>query len=320
MPFQKLGKTPKSIPEASEIRKHYFLDRYVVIAPVRKLRPDGFGDTMPSHKLETTSSPAIEKEAGILEIKGRQDWEVKVIENAYPTLTLDNPKAYGKQEIVIETPHHNLEFSELGVSHIEKVFSAYSQRAHALYQLPGIKYVVVFKNDGPKAGASIAHAHSQITAIPFIPPPVEHEAAAYDKYLRANSSCPVCDIVNWELKEKVRIIYSDRNIIALAPYAASAPFGAWIIPKNHLHQFCSLPKNVHHSIAIALKQICSKLDSAGISFNFFLQDSIPAQNHHFVLKVEPRSNVWGGFELATGVIFNPVAPEYSALWYRGKTK
>lgn len=305
----------------SEIRKHYFLDRFVIFAPVRNLRPNSFASSENSHKLETATSRAIENDPAVFQITDTHGkWQVKVIANAFPFLASDNPAAYGKQEIVIETPEHNVEFSELPIAQIERIFQAYTDRVTDLYKLPDIRYVVVFKNDGPKAGASIAHAHSQIIAIPFIPPHVEHEAAGYDAYQRQYSQCPICHVLTWEEQQKVRIVFADKHVVAICPYAASEAYGVWIIPRRHVDIFTNLHDAERRSIAIVLKSIAAKLDNAGISFNFFLQDSLPGQGHHFILKIEPRTTTYAGFELATGVVVNPVRPEYAAMWYQGKIK
>jgi UDPglucose--hexose-1-phosphate uridylyltransferase len=316
-PHRKHKAEPQTFP--SEIRKHYFLDRYVVIAPKRNLRPDSFAKANSPHKLETVTSPPIEKDPPVAEYK-RPDgsWMVKVVKNAFPALSLDSDMAYGKQEVVIETPEHNVEFSELPIEHILAIFETYKQRVEQLHKVPDIRYVVVFKNDGPSAGASIAHAHSQIIALPFIPPTVEDEAAASDKYTREYGSCPLCDAITMELKQKIRIIFEDKNIIALSPYAVREPFGVWILPKRHIPNFRELKHSELQSIAVIMKKLTAKLDSMNISFNFFLQDSLPGENQHFIIKIEPRPNTWGGFELSTGVIINPVSPEYAALWYNDK--
>ncbi len=305
----------KSRVKGGEIRKHYFLDRYIVVAPLRGKRPDAFAEPQ-SHKTESYLSPAIEKEKSILEIKDSKGWTVKVIENKFPALSLDNPAAFGKQEMVIETPFHNQEFSELSLAHIEKIFDAYKLRVKALQQVEGVAYVAVFKNDGPKAGATLAHAHSQIVALPLIPPVVETEAVAFDQYRMHHGTCPICDIIAWEKQEKERIVFENDHLIAICPYAGSAPYGVWVIPKHHKGTFGELSESELHSTAEVLKLISGQLDKYGISFNFFLQDSLPEQNHHFVLKVEPRPNVWGGLEISTGVIINPVPPEFATNWYK----
>ncbi|HSX15145.1 MAG TPA: DUF4931 domain-containing protein [Candidatus Saccharimonadales bacterium] len=308
--------TPKS-----EIRRHYFMNQYVVIAPKRNLRPDSFASASNGHKLETPTSPMIERDPAIAEIKGEGGkWAVKVIPNAFPALTLDNPAAYGQQEIIVETPEHNLEFSELSHDQILRVFKAYGDRIKKLSQLPRIRYVSVFKNDGPEAGASIAHAHSQVMALPLIPPALEVEAEAADQYFDQFASCAYCDLLNWEVKQSVRVIYEDKSVCAVAPYASRFPFEAWILPKRHIGNFTDLSAAELSSIAIILKNLTLKLDSIKISYNFFLQNSLSNHDHHFVLKLEPRPNVWAGLELSTEVILNPVNPEYATLWYKGKIK
>jgi len=310
-----------SRPGNSEIRKHYFLDRYVVIAPKRNLRPDSFAVATGEHKTETSTSRAIEKDPAIFEIKGPdKKWQVKAIDNAYPALSLDNPKAFGKQEIIIETPDHNVEFSELPIAQIERVFEAYINRTTTLKKLHGIRYVSVFKNDGPKAGASIAHAHSQVAAVPIVPPHIVSEAEQIQAYMIEHQTCPHCDVISWERQQKVRVIFEDKHILAISPYATRYPFGVWILPKMHKSNFSELSGDERHSIATILKKITASLDTANISFNYFLHDSLDGFNHHFILQVEPRVTIWAGFEVATGLIINPVPPEYAAMWYNGKVK
>lgn len=305
----------------SELRKHYFLDRYVVIAPKRNLRPSDIGIRNLEHTTETSSSPAIENDPPIFEIKGRDgQWLVKVIGNKFPALSLDNPKAYGKQEVIIETPKHNVEFSQLTLTQIERVFQAYALRTAALRKLHGIRHVAVFKNDGPKAGASIAHAHSQIIALPIIPPLLAHESQAMADYENEYGSCAYCDVITWEHRRKERVIIDDGKFFAYAPYASENPFQVWINPKRHVATFAELTIDELASLAAILKKITAFLDKMKISFNFFLQDSLIGYEHHFILKVEPRQTVWAGLELSTGIIINPVAPEQAAHWYRKSFK
>ncbi len=300
----------------SELRKHYFEDRYVVIAPKRNLRPNEIGAKNLPHTSETSASPSIEKDRGIFQINDAAgNWLVKVIDNKFPALSLDNPKAYGKQEVIIETPLHNIEFSQLPIMQIERIFKTYSDRLTKLRQLKGIRHVSVFKNDGPKAGASIAHAHSQVIALPIVPPHLAHEAAALNDYQNQYASCAYCDIITWERQQKQRVIYNHDGIFAYAPYASENPFEVWISPLRHISTFNELSTKELHSTAVILQKICSFLDSAKISFNFFLQESLVGYEHHFVLKVEPRQTVHAGLELSTGVIVNPVSPEQATIWY-----
>jgi UDPglucose--hexose-1-phosphate uridylyltransferase len=310
---------PAKPTQNSEIRKHYFLDNYVVIAPKRNLRPDSFSHLGEAHKvLNPNCHFCHSTEPSLWQAPKGHDWQVKVIQNAFPAFSLNNPQAFGIQEVVIDTPEHDLEFSELPVNHIETIFEAYHRRLVHLKAIEGIRYVLVFKNDGPLAGASISHAHCQVYALPLVPPKIEQESDALNHYWDSHQSCGYCDVIAWEQDHKVRVIFEDKHVLAVSPYAASFAFECWLIPKRHVTEFALLNQSELHSIATLLKKITAKLDSTAISFNFFLQESLSTQNHHFVIKVEPRTTKWAGAELGTGIIINPVTPEYAAMWYQGK--
>ncbi len=303
----------------SEIRKHYYMDRYVIIAPGRNLRPDSFSHAGEAHKLANPSCHFCNNtETPILSLPGSRHWRVKVIPNAFPALSLDNPNAFGTQEVIIETPDHQVEFSELPLDHIEEVFTAYQSRLTSLNNIEGIRYVLVFKNDGPLAGASVPHAHSQIIALPLIPPHIESESNHMKTYQDEHNSCALCDIIVWEEAQKVRVIFSDKHFVAISPYAPSQGFAVWLMPRRHERSFTGLNRTELHSLAVILKRITARLDQSNISFNYFLQEAIAHQDHHMLIKVEPRPFRWAGAELGTGVIINPVPPEYATLWYKGE--
>jgi len=303
----------------SELRKHYFLDSYVVIAPYRNLRPDSFTKNREPHKTIAQDCPFDgNAEPAVWQTPRTGDWRVKVIRNRFAALTEDNPKAFGVQEVIINTPDHSLEFSDLSTDHIEDIFAAYRHRLTELSKLDGIRYVLIFKNDGPVAGASVAHAHCQVFALPIVPPRIARESDALNHYWDIHNSCGYCDIIAWEIGQKVRVIAQDKNVVAIAPFSSAHGLEAWIIPRRHVSKFVELHAAELNSIAIIMKKITARLDSSEISFNYILQESLANQDHHFVLKVEPCTTKYAGAELGTGVIINPVAPEYATLWYQGK--
>ncbi len=298
-----------------QLRKDYFVDAYVVIAPKRAQRPDA--KQAPQRVHESPGDADIVQERGLYQLKNQAgDWLVKVIANKYPALTPNTPSAFGKQEVVIETPEHDVEFSELSLTQIERIFSVYIKRTLAMYNLPGIRYVSVFKNDGPKAGASIRHAHSQIIGLPIIPPNLQAEAMAASSYATQHGRSVYGDIIRWEQGQKQRVVYEDSHCIAIAPYASKNPYELWIIPKSDTATFAALTAVERQTIGMVLKKACGYLDSQGIDFNFYLQDAVMHEQQRFILKIEPRKSVWAGLELATGVIINPVAPETAAANYK----
>jgi UDPglucose--hexose-1-phosphate uridylyltransferase len=310
---------PDAHEPVSELRKHYFLESYVLISPRRNLRPDSFAKNNLPHLIPSDNCPFDHLDGpGIWEYPRGGGWRVKVIPNKYPALTADNPKAYGVQEVIINTPRHDIEFSDLSVADIVEVFTAYRQRISELSKLEGIRYVLVFKNDGPVAGASVAHPHCQVFALPVIPRKLIMEADALNHYTQHKGTCAHCDLIGWEISQKVRVVAEDKHFIAIAPYASSHAFEVWLLPHRHINKLAELHANEVYSLATILKKITARLDSATISFNYFLQESLDGQDHHFHIKVEPRTTKFGGAELAVGIEINPMPPESAALWYNGR--
>lgn len=298
-----------------QLRKDYFVDAYVVIAPKRAQRPDA--KSTPQRIHESPGDADIVQERGLYQLKNQAgEWLVKVIANKYPALTTRSPEAFGKQEVIIETPEHDVEFSELSLAQIERIFDVYIKRSLAMYILPGIRYVSVFKNDGPKAGASIRHAHSQIIGLPIVPPALQAEAMAASNYATEHGRSVYGDIIRWEQSKRQRVVYDDVHIIAITPYASKNPYELWIMPKSDTATFAALTSVERQTIAAVLKLACGFLDSQQIDFNFFLQDAVMHEQQRFILKIEPRKTVWAGLELATDIIINPVAPEDAAVEYR----
>jgi len=304
--------------EKSEIRKDYFLDKYVIIAPKRAKRPQKIAGITENTTKECFFCPQnLAKDEIITYTHKNSDgkWDIISLVNRFSAISLENVRAYGQQEVIVETRDHNRELHEMAVSHIVDIFDAYVARFEALRAIPKIKHVIVFKNEGGKAGASVSHSHSQIIALSLVPPKVEEEACAYNRYRVENVSCPYCDVIEKE-KESSRVIWEDKNFFVLAPYASDSPYGAWFIPKRHVPTFTELDHEEKESLATALKIVLAKLDDLGISYNYFIENAVNHEDYHTHLKLSPRPNIWAGLELGTGVIINPIPPEEAAKIYR----
>lgn len=301
----------------SEIRKDYFLDKYVLISPGRGKRP-----------LDLKEKTVIKEQAGcvfctekivknkiIASVGEKENWQIAAVHNIFPAVTLDNPKAYGSQEVIIETPHHDLELGELSVGQIEKLLKFYAARTAVLSKIKSIDYVLIFKNSGAKAGASRIHSHSQIFATKILPPDILKELTEAKSYQSENGSCPYCDIIKKEERSSRRI-YKDKQVVAFAPYASEQHFEAWIYTRRHLDNITRLTEAEFSSFAKALKQILHKLHGLGLDYNFFMHQVVSDTGQHFYLKIQPRDNIWGGVELGSGLIINSVSPEEAAKFYR----
>ena len=306
----------------SEIRKDYFKDEYVIIAPGRAKRPLEAKNTSTTEAGQTCHfcPDNFHNEIITYQDNGYNgDWEIVSVINKFSALTPNNPDAYGQTEVIIETRQHGLDINDFSVDHIVRVFNAYIDRFTTLRNMDGIKHVIVFKNEGGKAGASITHTHSQVIALPILPLKIENEARAYNKYRLEHTTCPYCDIILKET-DKPRVIWEDENLFALSPYASDAPYGVWLMPKRHIRLISELTRSEKESFAIAMKLVLDKLDYFGIAYNYFVENAVNDEDYHMHIKIAPRPNIWAGLELGTGVVINPISPEFATRIYRGQIK
>jgi UDPglucose--hexose-1-phosphate uridylyltransferase len=312
-----------AIQQKSEIRKSYLLNKYVIITPERAKRPRDINEQTIIKR--TTSCPFcpenIIKERIIDEIKTKDDksWQILSVNNIYPAVTLDNTKAYGTQEVIIETPDHSKELEGLEEDEIESLLRMYGKRTKALSEVKDIDYILCFKNQGSKAGASVVHAHSQVFATNIIPPDIHEEMGLVQSYKIEHKSCPHCDIIKKEMKSE-RKIFEDSNIAVLAPYASEYHYEVWIFTKRHIDNISQMNDNEFKSFARFLKKILVKMHEIDLSFNYFMHQIISNKDQHFYLKIQPRESVWAGIELGSGLVINSVPPEYAAKYYRGEIK
>jgi UDPglucose--hexose-1-phosphate uridylyltransferase len=302
----------------SEIRKAYFLNKYVIITPGRAKRPrDIKEETLIKRTGDCFFCPGkTDKSLEVKQCGGKKDnWDIMVLKNKFPAVTLDNQKAYGYQEVIIDTSSHAKILADLPVSHIVKLLQVYSNRTECISKMDHLEYILVFKNEGSKAGASVVHDHSQVFATKVLPPDVREELVLASEYKDEKGSCVYCDIVEKE-KKSSRRIFEDSNVVAFAPYASEYHYEAWIFTKRHLDNITKLNKKEFLSFAKALKLILSKLDSIGLSYNYFCHQVISNGEQHFYLKIQPRDSIWAGVELGSGLVINSVPPEVAAKFYR----
>lgn len=303
----------------SEIRQDYFLDHYVIFTPGRAKRPRDIREkTILEPKVPCPfCRENLEKNLVLATYRVRGDWIAKVLKNKFPAVTPQNPKAYGIQEVIVETPRHGLEFAELSLSQLEKMIEVYADRTCKISQDKKIEYILVFKNDGGKAGATIFHAHSQIFASSLFPPDVMEELKKAREYQIKNGTCVYCDIIKKEAKGS-RKIFADENVVGFCPWASAFHYEAWIFPRRHLDNVIELNKKERQSFSRALKKILTKINSLDLSYNFFMHQVIKEKDQHFYLKIQPRESIWGGIELGSGIVVNSVSPEEAARLYRGE--
>ena len=299
------------------IKKQYFLDKYAIIAPKRAKRPHGLEKSSQKTANCGFCPEGIEDDLLIKEYgKKGKTWDFAVLKNKYPVVSPEFKDSYGAQEVVIETPDHEMQFHEMNTERIKKYLKVMADRQNELLSNSRIKYVLEFKNHGATAGASLPHSHSQIIALPFIPHEYAMELESAEKNYIKTGKCPYCEIAVKEIKSERRIS-GDKYIGVFAPIAPTFPYEAWIMPLRHVSSLSKLSEKEHTSVAAALKLLASKATSFGLAYNFINSYAVSGKHQHFYIKFLPRGKeVWAGVELGSGIIINAVPPENSARFYR----
>jgi len=307
----------------SEVREYKIHDRFVIMAPGRSKRPKDVGEEekfskkqIEAEKKACVFCPGNQKKVPGLYFAGdKNNWQVKVVKNIFPAVTPENKKVYGYQEVVIETPEHYKETGDLPLDHWIAIMESYINRTSELSKDKKIQYILIFKNKGGKAGASLHHAHSQIFAAGFTPPHIINKLTKAQEYRIEHGNCYYCDLIKKEEKGS-RFIMADDKAVAFTPYASIYQYEAWIIPRNHLDNITVLDRQEITSMAKMMKYIVTKLNKLEISYNMYLHQSITDKDEHFYIRICPRRSTWAGVEMGSRIIINTVLPEEAAKFYR----
>ncbi len=302
-----------------ELRKDYIQEKYVIIAPRRGKRPHDVERperVKPIKSVSCVLCPEHWRKDLIIQIFGKKSRpDVAVLRNPFPAVSLDNPRAYGIQEVVVETPSHSKELNDLSIKHIAQILKVYALRTKAIFKNKKIEYILIFKNNGGRAGASLVHSHSQIFATDFLPPHLFDKSQRMQAYKLKHGTCVYCDVIKKERKGP-RLIYEDKYVIAFTPYASMHNYEVWILPKRHLDNITVLNKQERYSWAKVLKKILKKINDLGLPYNYYFHQTIFDEDQHLYMKITPRGSVWAGVEIGSGIVINPISPEEAARYYR----
>ncbi len=312
-------KTPKA-PQP-EIRVDYVHDRQVIIAPGRAKRPHDVnfpatGGPSPLSPQDDTFSPErLKGVKALLTVGGQKPWKIKVIKNLFPVVSPDYPKAYGYQEVVVETPEYGIELANLSEDHVADVLRVYGHRVRAIQKDKKIRYILVFKNNGGRAGASINHAHSQIFASAYVPPHIVTRRKRAQEYRVVYNRDYYSDLL---IKEEngPRWIASGSQVCALTPYASVYNYEAWIMPWRRVDNVSQLNDKEVREMAHYLKLLLGRLNQENLPYNFYMHQVVGDQSEHLYLRISPRRDVWAGLELGSRLVVNSVSPEEAAKFYQ----
>ncbi len=331
-----------------ELRKDPITGRWVIISTDRAKRPTDFAREQPKMKggfcpfcygNETKTPPEIlayrpNPNGGSPPAKDSPGWTVRVVPNKFPALGIegnlnrqaegmfDKMNGIGAHEVIVETPEHAKTLPGLPDKRVEDVLWAFRDRILDLKQDKRFKYILIFKNHGEAAGASLEHPHSQLIALPILPKQVVEELEGAKQYFIYKERCVFCDVIRQELDDPIRVVGENSDFVTLAPYAPRFPFETWILPKRHESAFENSSSQMYENLAKALKNLLRRAEAVldNPAYNLVIHTS-PVQDptldhYHWHMEFMPKLTKTAGFEWGTGFYINPTPPEEAAKFLR----
>lgn len=266
------------------VGRHFITGEPVICAPLRAERPDTYA------RLRNEEPPTARFDPGCPFCPGNEGetppeiarvgdpWRVRVFPNKYPFAI--------HHEVVVESPAHDARFSTIVWA--ADVVDTFRARHREFSGRAGTRQVVLFKNHGPMAGASLRHVHSQIAGIDFVPPRVENELRAF-----ASGPCPICG-------RRATVSGETSQFLALTPDATPFPGQILLAPKRHVPTFAALTDDESCELGDLLRSATAAAEQTSSSHNWLFLDFPAASHGHFYVEVVPRTSPVAGFELATG--------------------
>jgi UDPglucose--hexose-1-phosphate uridylyltransferase len=321
-----------------ELRRHYFLDEYCIIAAERRKRPSDFG--RPKAKAEKDAEGDAEDEIGCPFCQGNEEmtppgtavytdqgvqkdgaqrisnWRIRVFPNRFaamvpspqpPTMEWIALPGQGRHEVIVDSPVHERNPANFALDHMNLLLQAYRDRYSYNRRLDGVKYVSIFKNWGKEAGASLSHSHSQLVALPITPPMIKREMEA----ISAAHSCLYCHIAEKETASK-RLIGQNDSWILFSPFYSQVPYETWIVSKRHISNLEEMNDSEQRDLAEILRDILRSMRTLleDPPYNFMIYQ-LPT-GYHLNLRIQPAISKIAGFERGTGICINSIPPEQAA--------
>lgn len=336
----------------SEIRYDSLHDTHVIIAPERLHKPDTniyvrvnktVDESCPFCEGNESMTPpeifALRKQGSFANEAG---WQTRVVPNLYKAVQIEAAhehhyglfehwKGFGAHEVVIDTPEHHTSMIQWSEGAVEAWLKTLRTRVADLRRDHRIAYISLFKNEGKQAGSTQLHSHTQLIGLPLIPKgDLERYRRDFDHY-KHHGRAHFASILQHEEENAERIVAKYGDFTAYCPYASAYPFEVMISSKKALGQIDTLSDSSIESLAPLLLSILKKMDEQLGCFDFNLTVATPPLQeetaghdmidhvndaYRFAIRIMPRIYQYGGFEVSTGMMINPVSPEQAAKLLR----
>jgi UDPglucose--hexose-1-phosphate uridylyltransferase len=224
-------------------------------------------------------------------------WTVRVVPNKYPV--------FAGHEVVVHGPRHVLSFGDLEPALVETIMEAWRVRREA-HEAAGARSVLTAINEGPAAGASLDHSHSQLVPFAEAPPVIAHEQAAF------LAGCPLC-------QRPPNVVRDRDGLTTFCPEFARVPFETWIAPETHQPR-AAMDAAMGAALLDAVTRLRGLLGRE-LAWNAILHEApLGADTFHWHIEIRPRLTVAAAIELGAGIWVNVVDPAIAAAELAGASR
>ncbi|MBM3244524.1 MAG: galactose-1-phosphate uridylyltransferase [Candidatus Omnitrophica bacterium] len=329
----------------SDLRRDPIVGRWVIVDTDHPNSPQDYGHEQYIPKVsgicpfcygnEGMTPPEIDSIRDLHTQPNTSGWQVRVVPNKFPALQIegeidrrglgiyDMSNGIGAHEVLIETPYHNKDIPDLLNEEVEKFIGMCCRRIIDLEKDKRFKYIMLFRNYGAAAGASLEHPHTQLIALPMVPKNVMEELKGAHDYYEYRERCIFCDVIRQEAQEKERIILENKYFVSFFPFVSRFPFEIWIMPKKHNSHFCRMSAEEIPAFSAILKDTITKIKKVfvNLSYNYIIHTSPingdgGSDGYHWHLEFMPKLTRVAGFEWGTGFYLVPTPPELAAQYLK----
>jgi UDPglucose--hexose-1-phosphate uridylyltransferase len=255
-------------------------------------------------------------------------WQARIIPNRYPFVAAADRAisagqarpAHGVHEVVIESPRHDTPVTTIDPDGWRASWALVQERLAELARRDDLAWGTVFKNSGPRAGASLEHVHSQLVAVDFLPPALTAEFVA-----ATTQADPFATLLAEAATER-RVVAESDGLVALVPSAPRQPGELWIVPALREPHFHAASPERAATLADLTRDLVGRLARIlpGADFNWWLHEAawraeaapVATDRWHWHLEILPRVNQLAGFELGTGCHITPLPAAEAAARLR----
>jgi UDPglucose--hexose-1-phosphate uridylyltransferase len=353
-----------------ELRKDPISGRWVIISSARAQRPEA-----PEPRREEESAEA---RARCPFCTGHEDqtppeifafrenghppntpgWYTRVVPNKFPAFGIfpeinlrrvgmfQMATGYGAHEVVIESPQHTLYLEQQPLEQIARVVDTWWERHIDLERDHKLRYVLIFKNHGREAGASLAHPHGQIIATTVVPHVLKSKLLNGKEHYQNGEGCIFCrgleqlfyyenkiynpdGSVLVDVRQHDRVVAENPKFVAFIPFAARVPYEIHILPKTHQYSFIQTTPLERIELARILKVVLMKVYKllGNPPYNFYIHSapnlnvrprtgdySTIREDFHWHIEILVRTTIQAGFEQGSGIHINPLNPTDAARY------